>query len=288
MSERENLILAHIFGRRKFGEREEARLLLFNPDGTEFIPGKERVGPAGPAGPAGASGASLNPFDVVPSAIDMSPDYPSVEVDCAGRTAVHVRKLTVPGTATISKEISITLTNLEIGTPYHIMVDNNSALPHLIMLTAGGYPAYPIVVAGQGRSVRMHLPPNQLCAIMSVYTGPTDRPLGVVAKPHGAPAFRRVTGNYTMDTQFDINPLIFVNSATPTTITLRDLNTADTWWVGEEAEVYQEGVGAVTIAAPAGSTLIRPGSVVGNFVMPGGRYSTVKLRCVDIAKWVLV
>ena len=53
----DNVIRAHIFGRRRKGEREEAKLLLFNPDGTEFVPGsKGKVGPAGPEGPPGPAG----------------------------------------------------------------------------------------------------------------------------------------------------------------------------------------------------------------------------------------
>lgn len=56
MSERGNVILAHMFGRRRKGEREEVKMLLFNEDGTEFVPGGGSIGPTGPRGPAGADG----------------------------------------------------------------------------------------------------------------------------------------------------------------------------------------------------------------------------------------
>jgi Collagen triple helix repeat (20 copies) len=52
----ENAIKAHIFGRSRRGDREEARILLFNPDGTPFVPGSGRVGPEGPAGSSGPAG----------------------------------------------------------------------------------------------------------------------------------------------------------------------------------------------------------------------------------------
>lgn len=50
----DNAIKAHIFGRRRSGDREEARILLFNTDDTPFVPGLP--GPAGPAGPVGPKG----------------------------------------------------------------------------------------------------------------------------------------------------------------------------------------------------------------------------------------
>src|SRR3954470_13149864 len=43
----ENVIYAHIFGRRKKGNREEAKLVLFTEDGTPFVPGSGSGGPPG-------------------------------------------------------------------------------------------------------------------------------------------------------------------------------------------------------------------------------------------------
>jgi hypothetical protein len=40
-----NTIRAHIFGRSRVGDREEAQLLLFNQDGTDFIPGSNIAAP---------------------------------------------------------------------------------------------------------------------------------------------------------------------------------------------------------------------------------------------------
>lgn len=56
---KDNVILAHMFGRSKQGEREEVKMLLFNADGTEFVPGGEAgpVGPPGPSGPKGDDGS---------------------------------------------------------------------------------------------------------------------------------------------------------------------------------------------------------------------------------------
>src|SRR5436190_17384062 len=220
----ENVILAHVFGRRKRGEREEVRMLLFNPDGTEFVPGKERVGPAGPAGPAGPPGTSApapNPLDVVPSNLDMSSDYPISNIDCTNRTLVHIRKYTVPINTVLSKPITIHLSNLTVGTPYHITIQNDSPVPHGVIVTTNGFPVNPIVTAGQGGADRLHLPPGQKCSIMSLFTGPTDRPLAVVTRP-GSPSLIRVTDNYKLNDDYDINPLVFVNSPNPVTLTLRD------------------------------------------------------------------
>jgi hypothetical protein len=41
----ENKITAHIFGRSRHGDREEANLVLFNADGTEFVPGAKLAPP---------------------------------------------------------------------------------------------------------------------------------------------------------------------------------------------------------------------------------------------------
>src|SRR3954462_11425760 len=52
----ENVIYAHIFGRRKKGNREEAKLVLFTADGEPFVPGSGSEGPKGPAGAQGPPG----------------------------------------------------------------------------------------------------------------------------------------------------------------------------------------------------------------------------------------
>jgi hypothetical protein len=54
---KENVILAHMFGRRRRGEREEVKMVLYNEDDTPFVPGSRGTGPAGPEGPEGPEGA---------------------------------------------------------------------------------------------------------------------------------------------------------------------------------------------------------------------------------------
>lgn len=258
---------AHIFGRRKVGQRDEVRMKLFQEDGSPLEI---------PTGP--------NPLDVAPLTLDMALPYPYT-ADCKGRTAVHLRKLTIPSNASTNSYVTLVLNNLELGTPYQVTILNSSNVPHFISLYINGFYVNPIVTSEQGWAQQLHLPPGQMCSIIGLFTGSTDRPLGVVTKP-GSPAIRRVTGSYVLNTDFDINPLIFINSSGPATITLRDLSLSSSWWEGEEAEFYQEGAGAVTIAAPAGTTITRPGGATGSFVMPG-RYSTVKLRAVGMPKWAV-
>lgn len=264
---------AHIFRRRKVGEREEVRMRLFGEDGSPLeIP----TGPI-PSGP--------NPLDVPYTAIDMSPAFPIMQYDCVGRTAVHVRRLTIPSNASVSKQIQLVFNNLEIGTPYQFTIQNASASPHIVILYLNGNPTT-FLAAGQGSQNSIVVPSDQWCSIMGVFTKSPDQSIAVVTQP-GSRAIRRVTGSYVLDMDYDINPMIFVNSTGPATITLRDLNNANAYWSGEETEIYQEGAGAVTIAAPAGGTITRPGGATGSFVMPG-RYTTVKLRAVGVPKWAVV
>lgn len=316
-----NEVRAHIFGRSRRGDREEVKMKLYNVDGTEFVPGSTVTGltlhgqgaPSASIGqdndwyidldtgvtygpkaadtwppPLITPGASSNPLDVVPANLDVSSPWPQYTVDCDGRSLVHIRKLIVPSSVTENKAITINLQNLAIGTPYMITVDNAAPFSHRIEVNVNDTPVFPFVVSGGPKLNNdvLFLPPNQICSIMSLYTGPTERPLAVVTRP-GSPAFKRVTGSYILAQDYDANALIFVNSAGPATITLRDLINANEWWEGEEVEIYQEGAGAVTVAGPPGTTITRPGGATGNFVLPA-RYCSVKLRCVDVGKWVVV
>lgn len=259
---------AHIFGRRSRGDREEVRLALFDSDGNPVsIP------------------AAANSLDVPPFNLNMTPAWPDYPLDCAGRSMVHVQRMIIPASTTVGKGISISLNDLVVGTPYQISIDNASNFEHAIYLYVNGTRVSPPVVAGGPRVDTVYLPPNQMCSIMGLYTGGTDRPLAVVTRP-GSPPIRRVTGSYALAMNYDVNALIFVNSAGPATITLRDLENSETWFAGEEVEIYQEGAGAVTVAGGV-NTITRPGGAAGNFVLPG-RYCSVKLRCVDFAEWVVV
>jgi hypothetical protein len=56
MADKENVIHAHIFGRSHHGDREEVRMLLFNPDGTPFVPGSR----SGGASSGGSGGSDLS------------------------------------------------------------------------------------------------------------------------------------------------------------------------------------------------------------------------------------
>ena len=56
---------AHIFGRRKRGDREEVGLRLFDDDGEEiFITGEGVQGPTGPPGPPSVLVQEDEPSDV--------------------------------------------------------------------------------------------------------------------------------------------------------------------------------------------------------------------------------
>jgi hypothetical protein len=56
MADKQNVIHAHIFGRSHHGDREEVRMLLFNPDGTPFVPGSRSGGASG----GGSGGSDLS------------------------------------------------------------------------------------------------------------------------------------------------------------------------------------------------------------------------------------
>ncbi|MFL5660122.1 MAG: hypothetical protein ACJ8BW_02090 [Ktedonobacteraceae bacterium] len=99
----DNEIYAHIFGRRKKGNREEAKLLLFTADGTPFVPGSGSGGPPGTltdlADVTGTPGIGKAPVS------DESGEFPLTEVatqayvdqqvnDALSRWAVLGHKLT--------------------------------------------------------------------------------------------------------------------------------------------------------------------------------------------------
>jgi hypothetical protein len=262
------MVNAHIFGRRKRGDRDEVRMQMFDMDGKPMD-----------------LGSGVNPLDVAPVNIDVSTPWPSVSVDCKDYSLIHVRKLTVPNTATGNLGILVYLNDIAVGTPYHISVDNLSNFAHTVNVFTNGTPVDPIVTAAGISNMNVFLPPQETCSIMSLYTGSADLALASVSRPGSRP-FKRVTTNYILALDYDINPLIVVNSSGPATVTLRDQGQSNWWWEGEEVEIYQEGAGAVTVAAPAGTTITRPGGATGNFNLPG-RYCTVKLRCTGFQKWVV-
>lgn len=310
-----NELHAHIFGRSRSGDREAVKMKLYHPNGEEFEPGSTVTGRVwsgkglptligadddfyididtgniyGPkiagAWPAAINnpGLSTKLLDVA-GIIDMAPAYPAYHIDCAGKTVVHGRRFLI-NSAPSNKEVYIFLDNLKLGTPYRVTVENYSTYTHKISLAASNVNLIDdLVVAGKTKSSTLLLPPDEICSIMSLYTAPVDRPVAMVTQQPRAPR-RDVTANYAC-TDYDLNGLIVANSANPLTITVRDQNLGD-WWKGEEIEVYQAGTGVVTIAAPGGTSLLRPGGLTGNFAMPGGRYSTVKLRAVEFLKWAL-
>lgn len=228
-------------------------------------------------------GISTNMADVT-GAIDMTPQWPMYDIDCAGKTVVHARNLII-NSATANKYVQINLNNLKRGVPYQVTVENASNFAHYISLATGTDLTGIIVAGGQVKSSSLLLAPGEVCSIASFFTGPADRPLAVTTRMPRSPR-RDVVASYVC-TDFDVNGLIVANSASPLTVTIRNQNTGD-WWKGEEVEIYQAGAGAVTVAAPAGTTITRTGGTTGNFVMPGGRYSTIKLRAIDYLKWIVL
>jgi hypothetical protein len=235
--------------------------------------------------PINGPGLGTRPVDVYDN-IDMSPTRPYYTVDCAGKTVVHVRRLLI-NSATTNKDVTVYLDNIKPGTPYHITVNNGSAFAHRVTLegNSSGSLIGDIITAGQGRSPNLLLGPGDSCSFISMFTSAGDRPLAVSTGQPSSPR-RDVTANYTC-TGYDVNGLIVVNSASPVTITTRNQASGE-WWKGEELEVYQAGGGPVTIAPYAGDTLLRPGGLTGSFVMPGGQYSTVKLRLMALTQWAVV
>lgn len=67
-----NRIHAHIFGRRRVGDREEVNMDLYNRDGTPFVPGTTPgpQGPQGEPGPKGDPGPAGQLPDVGPLRVD--------------------------------------------------------------------------------------------------------------------------------------------------------------------------------------------------------------------------
>lgn len=71
----DNAVHAYIFSRRRRGDREEAKIVMFKPDGTPFNLGGGSLGSAGPKGDTGLTGPAGAEGDPAPA----SGSYPVEE-----------------------------------------------------------------------------------------------------------------------------------------------------------------------------------------------------------------
>jgi Collagen triple helix repeat (20 copies) len=138
---KENIIHAHIFGRRKRGEREEAKLLLFNPDGTEFVPGVGKLGPQGDPGPEGPPGpAGVPGGDTVQSmwSWQIVPASPPVDRGMIGAANLPPREATELITSSYDTDENDhleTLQALQSGDHIHLRVSVDPESWHIYEVT---------------------------------------------------------------------------------------------------------------------------------------------------------
>lgn len=214
---------------------------------------------------------------------------PTLVLDCAGKTAVNVRRVIIPSSYSGPEAfVEVKLKNLADGTPYQINVENqslSSIIPVLYTSVDEDFANYLLPIIADKTPNDDMFPkvyPNQKYSVMGIaISSAVGRPIAAMTSDEGLTKLKK-TANYSMqETDYDVE--IEVNSGSPVVITMWDFSNG-IFWEGMRFVVTRLGVGAVTIQPPSGMNLrSRDGTSSGKagpVILPG-RYSRVEVRNIE-------